>query len=91
MGYQSSSLKYDGSIPEIDEYPEFYDWEKGGLVAWHNEDGTFGGNGHQINPFTGEAYEPNIVPRGDYGRVVAEFWADGPDSETPPGHWFTFK
>ena len=25
----------------------------------------------------------------DYGRVIAEFWADGPDSETPPGHWFT--
>ena len=22
-------------------------------------------------------------------RVLAEFWADGPDSETPPGHWFT--
>ncbi len=84
-----ASLKYDGSIPEISEYPEFYDWEKGGLVDWHNEDGTFGGNGHEINPITGEAYEPHIVPRGDYGRVVAEFWADGPDSETPPGHWFT--
>ena len=27
--------------------------------------------------------------RGDYARVLAEFWADGPDSETPPGHWFT--
>ena len=25
----------------------------------------------------------------DYARVLAEFWADGPDSETPPGHWFT--
>ncbi|MEO0404361.1 MAG: vanadium-dependent haloperoxidase, partial [Bacteroidota bacterium] len=23
------------------------------------------------------------------GRILAEFWADGPDSETPPGHWFT--
>lgn len=22
-------------------------------------------------------------------RVIAEFWADGPDSETPPGHWNT--
>jgi len=21
-------------------------------------------------------------------RVLAEYWADGPDSETPPGHWF---
>ena len=25
----------------------------------------------------------------DFGRVIAEFWADGPDSETPPGHWNT--
>jgi hypothetical protein len=30
-----------------------------------------------------------LVPRADYARVLAEFWADGPDSETPPGHWFT--
>ena len=30
-----------------------------------------------------------LVKRGDYARVVAEFWADGPESETPPGHWFT--
>jgi hypothetical protein len=30
-----------------------------------------------------------MVPRADYARVLAEFWADGPDSETPPGHWFT--
>jgi hypothetical protein len=34
-------------------------------------------------------YAPNIVPAGDYYRVLAEFWADGPQSETPPGHWFT--
>ncbi|MCI5083751.1 MAG: T9SS type A sorting domain-containing protein, partial [Saprospiraceae bacterium] len=45
--------------------------------------------GHDINPYTGEPYEPQMVPRGDYARVLAEFWADGPDSETPPGHWFT--
>ena len=42
-----------------------------------------------MNPVTGEPYVPQIVPRGDYARVLAEFWADGPDSETPPGHWFT--
>ncbi len=36
----------------------------------------------------GEPYEQQIVPRGDYTRVLAEFWADGSDSETPPGHWF---
>jgi hypothetical protein len=84
-----ASLLYDGSIPAVEDFAQFYDWENGGLVAWHNEDGSFGGNGHEVNPYTGEAYEPNIVPRGDYGRVIAEFWADGPDSETPPGHWFT--
>ena len=28
------------------------------------------------------------MPAGDYYRVLAEFWADGPASETPPGHWF---
>ncbi len=52
-------------------------------------DGGDPGSGHDLNPVTGEPYEPQIVPRGDYTRVLAEFWADGPDSETPPGHWFT--
>jgi hypothetical protein len=28
-----------------------------------------------------------VVNLGDFGRVMAEFWADGPKSETPPGHW----
>jgi len=49
--------------------------------------GTNDGDGRAVNPLTGLPYEPNIVALGDYGRVVAEFWADGPDSETPPGHW----
>ena len=83
------SLKYDGTIPANDELTGFYAWEDGGLVDWYDEDGNFGGQGHEVNPFTGEPYAPNMVPRGDYGRVIAEFWADGPDSETPPGHWFT--
>ncbi len=51
--------------------------------------GTAGSVGHALNPATGLAYQPNIVPRGDYARVLAEFWADGPNSETPPGHWFS--
>ena len=46
------------------------------------------GPGYRTNPATGEPYERQVVPRGDYTRVLAEFWADGPDSETPPGHWF---
>lgn len=45
--------------------------------------------GHSLNPVTEQPYEAQWVPRGDYTRVLAEFWADGPDSETPPGHWFT--
>jgi hypothetical protein len=28
-----------------------------------------------------------MVLRGDFARVLAEYWADGPSSETPPGHW----
>ena len=84
-----ASLKYDGSIPASNNLSSFYEWENGGLTAWYDENGSFGGQGYDTNPFTGEPYEPNIVPRGDYARVIAEFWADGPDSETPPGHWFT--
>ncbi|MGD8684923.1 MAG: CRTAC1 family protein, partial [Chloroflexota bacterium] len=49
--------------------------------------GTNDWSGHAYNPYTGLPYEPVLVPRADYGRVLAEFWADGPDSETPPGHW----
>ena len=49
--------------------------------------GTNDGDGYTTNPVTGEPYEPNVVLRADYARVLAEFWADGPASETPPGHW----
>ncbi len=61
------------------EYANFYDLMNGGDPS----------TGHTVNPYTGEPYAPNVVPRADYARVLAEFWADGPDSETPPGHWFT--
>lgn len=63
----------------FEDYDEFYDLINGGDP----------GQGRDLNPVTGEPYEPQYVPRGDYGRILAEFWADGPDSETPPGHWFT--
>ena len=61
------------------EYRAFYKQHKGGQP----------GTGWSVNPVTGKPYPPNIVARGDYTRVLAEFWADGPASETPPGHWFT--
>jgi len=55
----------------------------------NNSLGTNDGSGYDLNPRTGEPYPGHWVPAGDYYRVLAEFWADGPDSETPPGHWFT--
>lgn len=66
-------------LPTVADEPNFYDYLGGG--DW--------GTGRDINPVTGQPYEEQIVPLGDYGRILAEFWADGPDSETPPGHWFT--
>ena len=67
------------SYPEtFSEYQNFYDWQNGGDP----------GQGHDINPATGQPYQPQMVPLGDYARILAEFWADGPESETPPGHWF---
>ncbi|MBK9337657.1 MAG: T9SS type A sorting domain-containing protein [Lewinellaceae bacterium] len=61
------------------EYHDFYDFANGGDT----------GIGRDTNPRTGQPYQPQIVPRGDYTRVLSQFWADGPNSETPPGHWFT--
>ena len=63
---------------EFERFDAFYDLRAGGDP----------GPGLEINPATGAPYDAQIVPRGDYARVLAEFWADGPDSETPPGHWF---
>lgn len=63
----------------IEGLHDFYNFEEGGDI----------GKGHPINPTTNEPYEPQMIKRGDYTRVLAEFWADGPDSETPPGHWYT--
>ena len=70
--------EYADPLPTREEYFEFYNEYEGG-------DNT---GGLAVNPITGEPYAPNIVRRGDYYRVLAEFWADGPSSETPPGHWF---
>jgi len=61
------------------DYGDFYNYFDGGDA----------GTGHDLNPATGLPYEEQMVPLGDYARILAEFWADGPDSETPPGHWFS--
>ncbi len=67
-------------LPEtFEEYQAFYDFTNGGDSS----------TGYDLNPATGQPYETQLVKRADFGRVLAEYWADGPASETPPGHWFT--
>lgn len=56
-------------------------------VRGNNPLGSNQGQGHGNNPVTGQPYADQIVPLGDYGRLLAEFWEDGPASSTPPGHW----
>ncbi|MFY0626717.1 MAG: VCBS repeat-containing protein [Reichenbachiella sp.] len=68
------------SLPdEFENYSSFYNYQAGGDI----------GKGRSVNPISQQNYAANVVPRGDFTRVLAEFWADGPDSETPPGHWFS--
>jgi hypothetical protein len=52
------------------------------------ETGRDPGAGHEINPRTGQPYASQMVPRGDFTRVAAQFWSEGPNSETAAGHWF---
>ncbi len=68
----------NSGLPDAGDWATYYDHIDGGDHS----------PGHAVNPATGQPYPTNIVPRGDYTRILAEFWADGPASETPPGHWF---
>jgi hypothetical protein len=70
----------DAGLPDPGNPQAYYDYYGGGDLV---------GNGYPVNPVTGQPYAPEFVPRGDFARVLAEFWADGPTSETPPGHWIT--
>lgn len=67
-----------GSSPLIDISP---------LSIGNNVLGSNSGRGYIRNPITKISYQPNIVVAADYYRAIAEYWADGPNSETPPGHW----
>jgi hypothetical protein len=52
-----------------------------------NDLGSNDGHGHAVNPATGQPYAARLVKANDFYRAIAQFWADGPKSETPPGHW----
>jgi len=87
--------EYKQSAVEVIRYSSFLDPGLDRTIdispgAYYNNPlGSNEGTGYPENPVTGEPYAPNIVQHADYGRCIAEFWADGPDSETPPGHWNT--
>ena len=44
----------------------------------------------KTNPVTKKPYATNTGKQGDYCRVTAEFWVDGPNTNSPPGHWLQF-
>jgi len=72
-----------GNIPlsmlPVGSHKNYYQFFAGGDTS----------TGYPINPKTNQPYAPNVVKLGDYSRVVSQYWADGPFSETPPGHWYT--
>lgn len=84
---------YKDAALQVIEFSSWLDPSDGEFIdvspkSRHNNTlGTNDGVGYLENPVTGLPYEENVVLRADYGRILAEFWADGPDSETPPGHW----
>ena len=101
LGTETADL-YKWDALEVVDFSRYLDPTQPGLggevidigpaTSLNNPLGTNEGTGYNAiggNPVTGEPYVPNPVKHADYGRVLAEFWADGPASETPPGHWNT--
>jgi hypothetical protein len=95
LGDPASDRAFKEAAVEVLRYSSLLDPAAG--VSMDISPGAFGANpigtqdgaGHPTNPVTGQSYEPNVINQADFGRTIAEFWADGPDSETPPGHWNT--
>ncbi|MDA0946015.1 MAG: vanadium-dependent haloperoxidase [Bacteroidetes bacterium] len=77
--YMDISPRSQGNFGGYPDVPEIY----------YSLDGANLGPGHAFNPITNQPYVENMVLRSDFTRVLPEFWADGPNSETPPGHWFS--
>jgi len=92
---ESGGEQFRRDAVEVIAYSALLDPDDGVMVdaspasLGDNPLGSYDGTGHAVNPVTGEPYDANPVPRADLARVLAEYWADGPDSETPPGHWNT--
>ncbi|HSI99732.1 MAG TPA: vanadium-dependent haloperoxidase [Patescibacteria group bacterium] len=93
LGEPGDDATYQQAALEILRYSSQLDPSDGVVIdaspgaLGDNPLGSDDGDGHDLNPATGEPYAPNRVLRADYARALAEYWADGPHSETPPGHW----
>ncbi len=80
------AAEYKAGFEQVAIWSGYLDPEDGAEIdispgaRGNNTLGTNDGQGHDLNPVTGQPYAPNRVPAGDYYRVLAEFWADGPDS-----------
>lgn len=85
--------QFKSNIVQVLEFSRHLNADNGEVInispaaRGNNTLGTNDGSGYASNPVTLAPYADNFVKHGDYGRAVAEFWADGPTSETPPGHW----
>ena len=94
LGSDTQQAFLDAAL-EVIRFSSYLDPSAGTMIdispgaRLNNRLGGNDGSGRSLNPFTGEPYEANVVNFADYGRILAEFWADGPESETPPGHWNT--
>ncbi len=95
LGDEATDDAYKQAAVDVIRYSSVLDPDDGVEVdigpagRGDNTLGTNDGDGYDENPATGRPYASNVVLRADFGRAIAEFWADGPDSETPPGHWNT--
>jgi hypothetical protein len=93
LGDPATDAAYKDAVVEVIRASSRLDPEAGAVIDvspgafGNNPIGTNDGRGHERNPATGEPYAPNPVDVADFYRVLAEYWADGPNSETPPGHW----
>lgn len=61
---------------------------KFGLKDYYLPKGEKKNKKYKVNPKTKLPYKPNIVKKADYLRVIAEYWVDGINTYSPPGHWF---
>jgi hypothetical protein len=84
--YKSQAVEVirDSSLLDLAN-DSFIDISPGEIGA--NPLGSNSGHGRAANPITGRPYASQLVRAGEFYRTIAEFWADGPKSETPPGHW----